>query len=368
MEKKIERAKQQFANSDDFLKAEIPKIEQMRKNLGLNGLVKGLNCVIINTELDNQQKTVQEYLDYTGFQLAHIFQDQDFRTAVLVQDGSASIIIRARLKSPNPFYKYNLHPKTEQLPNTRLETFVFEVPNLAKYVEIQKSQGISFLTENILDNDNFSFIQTHPSPYINTSYGFIQSKRKKDYFPDEFHEINDWTNQKPDYPHLKNIYQLDHTATRVRAQERDAAIVEFMKMTNYNFEFAIYVKHLNSITNVTRLSAKDFAMVFTSGITPFESLEKTGPTEKYTYNYGPRVHHMAFHTENIDGTYQGLGETGMKFLIELVGSEDEGLKQTFTVQSPTTMIVNEYIHRFGDFDGFFTKSNVTDLTRSTETQ
>jgi hypothetical protein len=58
----------------------------------------------------------------------------------------------------------------------------------------------------------------------------------------------------------------------------------------------------------------------------------------------------------------------MRFLVELVGSPDEGLKQTFTMPSPNTLLVNEYIHRYGDFDGFFTRSNVTLLTKATEKQ
>jgi hypothetical protein len=57
-----------------------------------------------------------------------------------------------------------------------------------------------------------------------------------------------------------------------------------------------------------------------------------------------------------------------KFLIALVGSPDDGLKQTFTTASPPTLLVNEYIHRYDDFDGFFTRSNVTALTGATEKQ
>ncbi len=34
--------------------------------------------------------------------------------------------------------------------------------------------------------------------------------------------------------------------------------------------------------------------------------------------------------------------------------------------SPYTLLVNEYGHRYGDFDGFFTRSNVTLLTEATE--
>ena len=135
-----------------------------------------------------------------------------------------------------------------------------------------------------------------------------------------------------------------------------------MKLTNYNFDFAIYVKPHNSITSVARLSPKDFAMVFTSGISPYISDEISGPTEKFIHNYGSRVHHIAFQTEAIEDTYNSLVRDEMKFLIELVGSPEEGLKQTFTEPSGNTLLVNEYIHRYGDFDGFFSKSNVTLLT------
>ena len=161
---------------------------------------------------------------------------------------------------------------------------------------------------------------------------------------------------------------MDHTATRVRTQDRDAAIIEFMELTNYNFAFAIYVKVFNSITNVARLSAKDYSQVFTSGISPYISEEVSGPTEKFIHNYGTRVHHMAFHTDSIEDTVAAIKKDSMEFLIELVGSPAEGLKQTFTVASENTLLVNEYIHRYGNFDGFFTRSNVTLLTAATALQ
>jgi hypothetical protein len=128
------------------------------------------------------------------------------------------------------------------------------------------------------------------------------------------------------------------------------------------------VKNFNSITNVARLSQNEYAQVFTTGISPFTTMEESGPTEKYVQNYGPRVHHIAFHTERIEDTFEGLKQDGMGFLLDLVGSPDEGLKQTFTKGMKSTLLVNEYIHRYGDFDGFFTKSNVTDLTKATGAQ
>jgi hypothetical protein len=119
---------------------------------------------------------------------------------------------------------------------------------------------------------------------------------------------------------------------------------------------------------VARLSSSDFAMVFTSGISTDLNDGASGPTEKFIRNYGSRVHHIAFQTEQIEETYQTLQNDGMKFLIELVGSPEEGLKQTFTEPSENTLLVTEYIHRYGDFQGFFTRSNVTLLTAATDRQ
>jgi 4-hydroxyphenylpyruvate dioxygenase-like putative hemolysin len=334
----------------------------------LDGLVKGLNCIIISTELNRQQDAVKELLRYTGFTFQYAIENPLVRTCVLNRQNSADLLITSRMKEENPFAPLNLFPKSQHLPNTRLETFVFETTDIEKYVLIQKSAGIEFLTDEIIKTENFSFIQTKPSRYTSNSLGFIQwSGERGNYFTDDSREFP-WKFHKPERNYLRNVGKLDHTATRVRARDRDAAIIEFMSLTNYNFDFAIYVKLFNSITSVARLTKKDFAMVFTSGISPYVSNGQSGPTEKFIHNYGTRVHHMAFKTERIEDTYAAIKDDGMDFLIDLIGSRQEGLKQTFTVASPHTLLVNEYIHRYDDFDGFFTKSNVTLLTAATDKQ
>jgi hypothetical protein len=224
------------------------------------------------------------------------------------------------------------------------------------------------MTDEIIRTDHYALIQTLPSPLTGTSMGFIQWTGKRGAYASRENDILDWHFEKPHSVALKHIHQLDHTALRVRAKDRDATIVEFMELTNYRFDFAIYVKLFNSITNVARLSADDFAMVFTSGISPYIDEQHSGPTEKFIHNYGTRVHHLAFTTEHIEDTFDALKGSGMDFLIGLVGSPEEGLKQTFSEPSEHTLLVNEYIHRYGDFDGFFTKSNVTLLTEATEKQ
>lgn len=360
-------------NSDEHLLEKAPGIIAERKRLGLEGLVGGLQAVIINTEPERQRATAEELLRYTGLEFDGAFEDYKYRTCVLKTPGShefrsADFLIRSRIEGLNPFYQLNKALKSSHLPNTRLETFVFETKDIEKYVSIQKAHGIKFLTDDIAHEENYTFIQTVPSSFTGNSLGFVQWTGEKGSYETSISRPMDWNLKKPKLDHLQNIYWLDHAATRVRAQYRDLAIIEFMKLTNYNFDFAIYIKPHNSITSVARLTPADFAMVFTSGISPYVSDEISGPTEKFIHNYGSRVHHIAFQTEAIEDTYDSLVRDEMKFLIELVGSPEEGLKQTFTEPSRNTLLVNEYIHRYGDFDGFFSKSNVTLLTEATGKQ
>ncbi len=360
-------------NSDEYLKVEASKVVDERKSLGLEGLVGGLQAIIINTEPEIQKAAVEELLRYTGLKFQSAFQNAGLRTCVLQVPGapdfrSADFLITSRLQDKNPFERINIAPKSKHLSNTRLETFVFETSDIDKYVSIQKSLGTKFLTDGVIEEDNYSFIQTEPSRFTGNSIGLIQWKGKKGDYATSNARALDWDPKKPELDYLKNIRWIDHAATRLKAQERDAAIIEFLRLTNYKFDFAIYIKTLNSITSVARLSRSDYGMVFTSGITPYISDKISGPTEKFIHNYGTRVHHIAFQTEKIDETFQAIKDDGMKFLIELVGSPEEGLKQTFTEPSKNTLLVNEYIHRYGDFDGFFTKSNTMLLTAATDKQ
>jgi hypothetical protein len=94
------------------------------------------------------------------------------------------------------------------------------------------------------------------------------------------------------------------------------------------------------------------------------------PTEKFVRNYGSRLHHIGlivaeWETEgkaNIDYVVETICLNGKDFLLEVIGCKDEGLKQIFSIASEHSSLIAEYVNRFGDFDGFFTKSNVAELT------
>lgn len=353
---------------EEDLAERLPGMMESRRDAGLEGLVQGLEAVVINTEPERLVPAVEELQGNTGLGIGEHFTDAAYHTYVLGTGGSPSLMIRSRSAGENPFLPYNLAEKARILPNTRLETFIFRALDLDTYVEIQTSMGVRFMTDGVIEAPGYRFIQTLPSLFTGNSLGFIEWKGSDRSFAAAGAQGLPVSDKKVYFPWLSQIHGLDHTATRVRAKERNSAILEFLSLTGYHFDFAVFVKSLNSITSVARLSRDDFAMVFTSGITPYTDDAVSGPTEKFIHSYGTRVHHMAFCTEEIEEVFHELHAHGMEFLVDLVGSREEGLKQTFSMPSPHTMIVNEYIHRYEGFDGFFTRSNVEALTRATGRQ
>lgn len=353
---------------EDDLAERLPVVMEARRAAGLEGMAGGLEAVVINTEQERLDPAVRELLNDTGLGVTEHFTDPAHHTYVLGTDGPPHILVRNRRSGTNPFGPFNQAEKARALPNTRLETFIFRVRDIESFVEIQRGRGIRFMGKGIEDSQGYRFIQTYPSKFTGNSLGFIEWGGSQRSFAPYGSTVLPISLKKPDHPWLSLVRGLDHTATRVKAAERNSAILEFLSLTGYHFDFAVFVKSLNSITSVARLSKHDFAMVFTSGIVPYAGNAESGPTEMFINNYGTRVHHMAFCTEEIDSVVGELRSHGMNFLVDLVGSPMEGLKQIFSMPSPHTMIVNEYIHRFKGFDGFFTKSNVEALTRATGKQ
>jgi hypothetical protein len=117
-------------NSDEALRREAARVREERRLSGLEGLVGGLQAVIINTEKHLQKAAVEELIRYSGLQIQEAFVDREHKTCVLKVPGSdkfrsADFLIRSRLKGSNPFSEFNIAPQTRVYPNTRLETFVF---------------------------------------------------------------------------------------------------------------------------------------------------------------------------------------------------------------------------------------------------
>ena len=169
-------------------------------------------------------------------------------------------------------------------------------------------------------------------------------------------------------------------ATRVFSQNREVAILEYLTLSSYFYWGSYDIANQNSSTNVTKsIHYEDEsispAKVFTAANHPHFVNHLVGlpsPTENFVRNYGPRLHHIALSVmdgeikgqANIDYVVDAIKSKGKDFLLDVIGSREEGLKQIFSSASEHSSLIIEYVQRFGDFDGFFTKQNVADLTHA----
>lgn len=157
------------------------------------------------------------------------------------------------------------------------------------------------------------------------------------------------------------ILKLDHVAYRVKRGERIRKMAELMALAPYREFKSFKVLNANAITTCLKLNETLPVIVISEG------LSDDSIVEQYCRNYGSRVHHLAYLVRDIDKVVETQKQRGVKFTTdEIIGSEEEGIKQIFTKPTETTNHILEYIQRFGDFDGFFTPSNIAGLMMSTE--
>ena len=175
------------------------------------------------------------------------------------------------------------------------------------------------------------------------------------------------------------LLPIDHLATRIYSQNREAAILEYLTLSSYYYWGSYDIADQNSSTNVTKSVHYDNeldspAKVFTAANHPYfmNHLLTGSPTEAFVRNFGPRLHHIAVAVADgeidgvphIDVVVQRLRDCGQKFLLDVIGSKEEGLKQIFSSASEYSSLIIEYVQRFGGFQGFFTKDNVAELTHA----
>ena len=157
------------------------------------------------------------------------------------------------------------------------------------------------------------------------------------------------------------IIKLDHIAYRVKMGERLATIQSLMNLVPYREFKNFKIISANAITTCIKLHDTLPVIVVSEGLT------EDSIVEKYCAKFGSRVHHLAYLVNDIDKVVKIQKSRGVTFTSEkIIGSEEEGIKQIFTMPIKTTNHIIEYIQRFGDFDGFFTPDNVESLMKSTE--
>ena len=157
------------------------------------------------------------------------------------------------------------------------------------------------------------------------------------------------------------IIKLDHIAYRVKMGQREKAMSEIANLVPYKEHKSFKVISMNAITSTLKLHDTLPVIVVSEG------LVEDSIVEKYVKKYGGRVHHFAYLVTDIEKVVEIQKRRGIKFTTEnIIGSEEEGIKQIFTLPTEEGNHIFEYIQRFGDFDGFFTPSNIGALMKSTE--
>jgi hypothetical protein len=148
----------------------------------------------------------------------------------------------------------------------------------------------------------------------------------------------------------------DHVAVRVRAQDRAAAVLEFVRITGAVFAGSEYVVPFRSANSVLVLPAARFALNIVSGTVPFTDDAASREAEPFLDRFGPGAHHIGFLTQDAGAVVAAMEAEGISFALPLTGSREEGIRQAMTERSAHTGLMIEYLERSGAFDGFFAPS------------
>ncbi len=373
----------------------LVKLLQDRDRIGLTDMIRQVDAMMITVEPGCSVAYVSELALMTPYHYLVTLESETHWTHILRIDMNSPDILVREVRDPNLhgiFRSLNeVYPIGMHKPNSRYMGEIFRVTNLHEVVEVQKSREIRFFNQDQIRKlelpGNMAIVK--PSPYTHNIVGYWERA------PEELRvyalgnsTIHDDVNR--GYLEAKEIQKdlgldrlilpIDHLATRIYSQNREAAILEYLTLSSYYYWGSYDIENQNSSTNVTKSihyadESISPAKVFTAANHPYFVNHLVGlpsPTESFVRNYGPRLHHVALSVAdgetngkaNIDYVVEAIKAKGKDFLLDVIGSKEEGLKQIFSSASEHSSLIVEYVQRFGDFDGFFTKQNVAGLTEA----
>ena len=376
---------------EDFL----GKLLEERDRVGLTDAIRQIDTLMITVEPGNSAAYVGEICLMTPYHYLVTLESESHFTHILRIDMSAPDILVREVKDPNTrgiFRSLNeVYPIGASKPNSRYMGEVFRVQNVHETVELQRSRDVRFFNQEQVRKlelpGNMAIVK--PSPYTHNIVGYWERPESNiRIYALGMSSIRDDINRA--YQDAKEtqarlgidtvLLPIDHLATRVYSQNREAAILEYLTLTSYYYWGSYDITDQNSSTNVTKSvhhanELESPAKVFTAANHPYfvnHLLKLPSPTEQFVRNFGPRLHHIAVAVRdgetagsaNIDHVVNSLRNCGQDFLLDVIGSKEEGLKQIFSSASEYSSLIVEYVQRFGDFQGFFTKQNVANLTHA----
>jgi len=378
-----------------FFEEYLQRLLEERDRLGLTAMIHEIDALMITVDPDHSIQYIAELCLMTSYHYLVTLESEKHWTHILRIDLNSPDLIVREVKDPNfrgIFRALNeIYPVGARKPNSRYMGEILRVSNLHDVVRLQEEREFRFFSQDEVRKLELpgNVAISKPSPYTHNIVGYLKRE------PNELRvyalgmsAIR--SDVQAAYEGAKNLQAkigieglllpIDHLATRVYSQNREVAILEYLSWSSYYFWGAYNIWDQNSSTNVTKSvhglpESKSPAKVFTANNTPYfvNHLEHLpSPTETFVRNYGPRLHHVAISVkdgetagmENIDYVVQNIAEQGKGFLLDVIGSKEEGLKQIFSNASEHSSLIIEYVQRFGKFDGFFTKDNVAKLTEA----
>ncbi len=378
-----------------FFEEYLQRILEDRDQLGLTEMVHEIDALMITVDPDNSIEYIAELCLMTPYHYLVTLESESHWTHILRIDLNSPDLIVREVKDPNfrgIFRSLNeIYPVGSRKPNSRYMGEIIRVTNKHEVEKIQASREFRFFNQNDIRKLELpgNLAISKPSPYTHNIVGYLERDVADiRVYALGISSIRD--DVQSAYGKAKELQEklgihdlilpVDHLATRIYSQNREVAILEYLSLSSYHFWGAYNIKDQNSSTNVTKSvhavpESKSPAKVFTANNTPYfvNHLEKLpSPTETFVRNYGPRLHPMALAVkdgerngiENIDFVVNSIAEQGKGFLLDVIGSKEQGLKQIFSNASEHSSLIIEYVQRYGDFNGFFTKENVAALTEA----
>ena len=378
-----------------FFEEYLLRLLEERDNSGLTGMIDQIEAIMITVDPGHSTRYIGELALMTPYHYLVTLESESHWTHILRVDMHSPDFLIREVKDRRTrgiFRSLNeVYPIGRHKPNSRYMGEILRVKDMHSVVECQQAREFRFFsqeeTRKLELPGNLSIVK--PSPYTHNIVGYIErpSDQIRTYalgISSINQEVQDiYLTAKALQKELRIndlILPIDHLATRIYSQNREVAILEWLSLSSYYYWGSYDIQDQNSSTNVTKSVHHNSeihspAKVFTANNTPYfiNHLDrKPSPTETFVRNYGPRLHHIALAVcdgetdgrENIDHVVRQIEAQGRNFLLDEIGSRNQGLKQIFSSASEHSSLIIEYVQRFGDFKGFFTKENVAELTHA----
>lgn len=379
--------------NSSFFEEYLQRLLEERDRIGLTGMIHEIDALMITVDPGHSIDYIGELALMTPYHYLVTLESETHWTHVLRIDMNSPDLLVREVKDPNIrgiFRSLNeVYPIGSRKPNSRYMGEILRVTDLHGVVELQKAREFRFFSQDDMRKMELpgNMAVSKPSPYTHNIVAYMERPQNQlrvyalglSSIRPDVQEVFEAAKELQKKLEIDDLVQpIDHLATRIYSQNREVAILEWLSWSSYYYWGSYDIKDQNSSTNVTKNvhypeEIRSPAKVFTANNTPYfvNHLEHLpSPTETFVRNYGPRLHHVALSVrdgerhgqENIDYVVNRIQAQGRQFLLDVIGSREEGLKQIFSSASEHSSLIIEYVQRFGGFDGFFTKQNVAKLT------